>query len=124
MRRSHIYARAANLLREGLGGLGEDGSGVFVRLQSRLIKTRSNATSHVKAFAKSTAAKPFASDDDLTKLSFKEEALGELIHRYPEGRLFSFDAHDTTTDNDAGQVINKSVRRSRKAKELQTMHSA
>jgi signal transduction histidine kinase/CheY-like chemotaxis protein len=124
IRRSHIFERAANLLREGLGGLCDDASVVFVRLKSRLIKTHSNDTSHVEAFAASTAAKPFASGDDLPRLRLEEQSLGEMIRRYPEGRLFSFDEPESTTDEDAAQVIEQSARRSRKAKELQTIRAA
>jgi len=138
------FGRAANLLREAFGDLGEDGAVVFLTLRSRLDRLKRSASSpgrhrsyslkqstsdhremapgHQPAsiLAYSTQAAPFVNEDAPSppRLEIAEELLLTLMTRHPGGRLWSFDeSRWSSEEEDAGRFHPSGRRRQRRRNE-------
>ncbi|ETI22648.1 hypothetical protein G647_06724 [Cladophialophora carrionii CBS 160.54] len=135
------FGRAANLLRECLGNLGEDGAVVFLNIGSSLHELRrkrgatlGSAGGVVKGDVQRPVAKPSVvaysthtnhlmperGTDEKMKI-LEGEMLKDLIGRYPGGRLFTFDASassssedDTNLSKRYGRVSDQPLRHSRR----------
>ena len=114
------FGRAANLLRECLGNLGEDGAVAFLNIESRLNDTKSkrgtaptngatalngeirSPVARASFMAYSTLANNTMPDrgvDEKVK-SVDGEILKELIRRYPGGRLFNLEGNTSSSSED------------------------
>ncbi|KAJ9609553.1 hypothetical protein H2200_005880 [Cladophialophora chaetospira] len=145
--RAKTFGRAANILRECLGSLGEDGAVAFVNIGTSLdepMRKRSatiygaaavNGFSHPPAtkasfIAYSTQANNFIPETGLDdKVKLDAETLKELVKRYPGGRLFALDTNvasssedDTVTSMRRRPSSDKPTRR--KQIELDTLRAA
>lgn len=125
-RHSRTFGRAANLLRECLGDLGEGGSVAFIPLNIRLsdrLKRRSSTagtpaipksetgsndksgsqeTAPSSFLACSTQTNPFSPDKALEESTraLDDEILQEMVTRYPGGRLWSLDVSNSSSSED------------------------
>ena len=120
--RTHIktFGRAANILRECFGDLGEDGAVVFLKIDTRLGNARMNngsmsgqAAGTVNGESRLAAAKasviahstqtnntiPDKGLDEKVKV-LQGDNLKELLKRYPGGRLFTLDGSASSSSED------------------------
>ncbi|OQV10992.1 Hi Kinase A phospho-acceptor domain-containing protein [Cladophialophora immunda] len=113
------FARAANLLRECLGDLGEEGAVAFVTVGARLRNpNKKNGNTHgqamgtVKGEAQSSTKSSFIAYSTLSNPVIPEKGLDErvnsldgdllqdLIKRYPGGRLFTLEWNASSSSED------------------------
>ena len=118
--RAKTFGRAANILRECLGNLGEDGAVAFLNIGTSLndSRRRRSATSNYGAAAVNGDSHPPATMasfiaystegnniipekglDEKVK-SVDAETLKELVRRYPGGRLFTLDTNASSSSED------------------------
>ena len=144
--RSHskTFSRAANLLREAFGQLGDDGGVVFLNLKGGLgqnsrraksaprhrpeaVPTMNGRTSSedivstsqpAPVLASSTSEVPFIAEGTSSPLAkgFTEENLRDLMSRYPGGHLWAFDEGQSSTDSDREEQYTTERRRSRRTR--------
>ncbi|OAP60405.1 hypothetical protein AYL99_05407 [Fonsecaea erecta] len=135
---SKTFARAANLLRECLGDLGEEGAVAFVTVDARLRnlskkdgKTRAQAMGTMNGepqsltkssiIAYSTKSNPVIPEKGLDERvhGLDGELLQELVKRYPGGRLFTLEWNASSSSEDDKE----SSRRHRSSPDQSRMHS-
>lgn len=146
------FARAANLLRECLGNLGEDGAVAFANVRSNPMDSKkkrgtapgqaagpingevTSPSSRSSYIAYSTQAENIIPERDLDEKfrPLDESMLNELIRRYPGGRLFTIDGN-TSSSSEEDTGLSGRLRRSsdqvrkpsrRKQLELDAVHAA
>jgi signal transduction histidine kinase/CheY-like chemotaxis protein len=145
------FARAANLLRECLGNLGEDGAVVFLNIGSSLNELRrkrgatlGNTGGAMNGGVQRPVAKPSIvsysthtshlipeKGTDEKPKTMEGEMLKDLIGRYPGGRLFTFDASTSSSSEDDTNLSKRYRRTSdqplrhsrRKQMELSALHA-
>ena len=122
---SHIFGRAANLLRQGFGDMGQDCSVVFVTLKNRLLRALPKSSGLVKVIAASTSSRPFLLDEGSSSLPLQDETLGSLIQHYPDGCLFVLgEVGSSSEEEDEDNVVANSERKTRKRTEVEALRAA
>ena len=124
------FGRAANILRECMGNLGEDGAVVFANVNTRTatsatkkapisVRTPESVNGESYSAAASVAVMAYSTEsddvipekglDDRVKF-LPEDVLKELIRRYPGGRLFTLDGNAASSSEEEPIISNEQRR--------------
>lgn len=115
-----IFSRAAGLMCRGFACCDEDDLVLFVALRPR----SSIPSAQVQILSGATLSRSFSNESDAPKFTLQNDVLAGLVHYYQSGCIFVLDEIQISSDEDAEDAVERSTKRSRKARELQAMKEA